>query len=326
MKIGKAKYEKKVVKKYFSIKDGDNVYRILPPIKSLADSGKWAKYYSVHFGYFNSEKKMRPFASPEFRNPKTKIVEVRDAAKERILQAEAMLAKAKADGDVARVKALEEFLDKYNLDSHWYVNAMNEAGEIGLLKIRHKAKLALDSLIKKLDSEGIDPLSVDNGRFFVFTRSGHGRDTVYSVSVKKQKEHVPGLGVVEREVPHVLDEATLKRLETEAFDLGTIFKVPTEEEVVAIVEGDKNKDYSAIDRILGTTKSSLEESEEEEEVLEEESSSTASVSVSATSAASTTESESGGNESVKESVSLRPSPVVPNNNMSNEEWLKSIGL
>lgn len=274
MKIGKAQYETKKRKNYFSIKEGDHLFRILPPLGNLADKSKWAVYYSVHYGYLNSEKKMKPFASPEWRNPKTKVIEVRDAAKDRIKEMEKALDEAKKAGNVAVVKALEEMLRTYNLDSHWYMNAINANGEIGLLKIRHKAKLALDAEIKKLVAMGIDPTSVDQGRFFEFSRTGSGRDTVYSVRVAKKKENIPGHGIVEKDWIHVLDESIIARLDSEAFELDRIFPRPTEEEVRAIVEGDKIKDYSAIDAILGVQQVTDEESlsyEEETEDSPEES-------------------------------------------------------
>jgi hypothetical protein len=274
MKIGKAQYEAKKRKNYFSIKEGDHLFRILPPLGNLADKNKWAVYYSVHYGYLNSEKKMKPFASPEWRNPKTKVVEVRDAAKDRLKEMEKALDDAKKAGNTAVVKAIEEMLNTYNLDSHWYVNAINANNEIGLLKIRHKAKLALDAEIKKLVAMGIDPTSVDQGRFFEFSRTGSGRDTVYSVRVAKKKENIPGHGIVEKDWTHVLDESIIARLDSEAFELDRIFPKPTEEEVRAIVEGDKAKDYSAIDAILGVQQMTDEESlshEEEPESSTEES-------------------------------------------------------
>ena len=49
MKIGKPKYGNG--KKIFKIKDGDNVYRILPPLGKLADAGKWSVYQKVEWGY-----------------------------------------------------------------------------------------------------------------------------------------------------------------------------------------------------------------------------------------------------------------------------------
>jgi hypothetical protein len=323
MKIGKAQYETKKRKNYFSIKEGSNLFRILPPLGNLADKSKWAVYYSVHYGYFNSEKKMKPFASPEWRNPKTKVIEIRDAAKDRIKEMKKALEDAKKSGDIAVVKALKEMLKIYNLSSHWYMNAINTNNEIGLLKIRHKAKLALDAEIRKLVAMGIDPTSVDQGRFFEFSRIGSGPDTVYSVRVATEKVNVPGYGIVENERIHVLDESIIARLDSEAFELDRIFPRPTEEEVRAIVEGDKIKNYTAIDAILGVKQMTDEESLHYEEEPEDSSEESAPVQAASTSSvASTPQVESKSVEAPKTVTKT----IKVEDTRTPEEILASLGL
>ena len=56
--LGKPQYgssNQYVTKKWFTVKDGETVFRILPP---FGDEGtdpttlvRWSKYYSIHFGY-----------------------------------------------------------------------------------------------------------------------------------------------------------------------------------------------------------------------------------------------------------------------------------
>ena len=48
MKIGKASYSGNT-KENFRIKDGDNIYRPLPPMGNLADAGKWSVYGAVSY-------------------------------------------------------------------------------------------------------------------------------------------------------------------------------------------------------------------------------------------------------------------------------------
>lgn len=45
-----------------------NVYRILPPFKTLAESGRWAQYESVIWGFKNSEGRHKPFKSIQRKN------------------------------------------------------------------------------------------------------------------------------------------------------------------------------------------------------------------------------------------------------------------
>lgn len=247
---------------WFKIKDGDNVYRILPPIGDLREEGRWSFYHKVHYGYRNSKNEMRTFLSPEVKNHKTKMTEVRDAALDRINDIKAKIEEAKKAGNDAMVTKLQEFAggqkSRYNLDANHYLNVIDLQGNIGILKIRHKAKLALDAVIKKLRDQGVEPLDPESGRYFVFTRSGAGRDTLYSVSTYKKKMTIPNVGEVEQEVVHTITDDVAKRCFSiskdgkftykEAARLDTLFRKLSEEEVARIVrEGEK-----AVDEIFDT--------------------------------------------------------------------------
>jgi hypothetical protein len=167
------------------------------------------------------------------------MIEVPDAAKDRITNLKAKYEEAKKAENKAVADKLEVLVGQkgmYNQDNNHYMNAVDAQGNIGILKIRHKAKLALEAEIKALHNDGVDPLSVENGRFFVFTRTGMGRDTTFGVKILKEKLKVEGVGVVERDVVHALDEDTLNRLSGEAGELGKIFKSLTAEEVKQVVE------------------------------------------------------------------------------------------
>jgi len=241
VKIGKARFggQQQIQRRYFKLKDGEQAYRILPPIKELADSGRWSIFHSVHYGYKSTDEKFKPFISPEVKNRKTGMIEVPDAAKERIQSLKAKLDEAKASGNSAALEKLNFLVGQtglYNLDNNHYMNVIDAQGNIGVLKLRHKAKLALEAEIKALNADGHDPLSVEDGRFFVFTRTGMGRDTTFGVKVLKEKIIVQGIGSVERDVVHALDDALLGRLEAEGSDLDKIFRRPTAEQVQKIVE------------------------------------------------------------------------------------------
>ena len=241
MKFGSAKYgDKQEFKKkvYFKLKDGDQVFRILPPMGDLAEKGVWSRFYSVHFGYKNTEGKLRTFVSPLVRNNKTKMIEVPDAALDRINDLKAKLEEAKASGNapmVAKLNTLVGFKGVYSADNNHHMNVMDLNGTIGVLKIRHRAKLALDAEIKKLRSEGCDPLSVEDGRFFVFNRNGMSLDTAFKVTVHKERIDVPGVGRVERDVISKLTPEMLQRCSTEASHLDKLFNSLTSEEVAEVV-------------------------------------------------------------------------------------------
>lgn len=252
---------------WFKIKDGDNVFRILPPLGDLQEDGRWSVYHKVHYGYRNSKNEMRTFLSPELKNRKTKMIEVPDAALNRINQLKAALDEAKKAKDESKTAKLLELVggtkSRYNLDNNHYLNVVDLQGNIGILKIRHKCKLALDATIKKLRDSGVEPLDPDSGRFFVFSRSGMGTETVYQVSVYKKTLQVAGVGEVQQDLVHTITEDIAKRCLIENKDgsftykeaarLDTLFRSLSSEEVERIVkEGEK-----AVDEIFDSNTASV---------------------------------------------------------------------
>lgn len=270
IKTGKAKFGGDYVKrKYFKLKDGTSEFRILPPLgfNGAEPDGKWSQFYNVHYGYANSKGEMRVFQSSLVKNRKTKMIEAGDAALDRINAIKGEIEKAKAAGDKARETKLQELAggqkSKYNLDNNHYLNAIDDQGNIGILKLRHRAKLALDVEIKRLRDKGVEPLDVDTGRVFVFTRSGMGLDTTFKVDTKKKRFMVDQVGEVEQEVVHVLTDDILNRLEKEAAQLDKLFKRPTPAEVERIVkESDILTGRSrAVDEILDAKQDSATQAE-----------------------------------------------------------------
>ena len=82
------------------------------------------------------------------------MIEVADAAKDRITNLKAKFEEAKKAGNKAVVDRLDPLVGShwmYNLDNNHYMNVVDAQGNIGILKIRHKAKLALEAEIKKLN-------------------------------------------------------------------------------------------------------------------------------------------------------------------------------
>jgi len=245
---GKTQYKKK---NRYSQKDGDVVFRILPQPKGnrTERSSDWSKYVSVHFGYKNLEGKARPFQSSQVK--RNKEVLVGDPALDRLNELKTKLEAARVEGNaalVAKLSALVGFEGVYNVDNNHYMNVIGLDGNIGLLKIRYTAKQALDEEIKRLQAAGVEPLSFENGRFFVFTRSGKNRDTAFKVNV--YTEQVDAL--TSRQVVHKVTPEILSRLETEGFDLDTIAPKLTVDEISQVVaESDILTGKSAaIDRFI----------------------------------------------------------------------------
>jgi hypothetical protein len=282
MEIGNANYDKKGKANIFKIEDGDNIYRIFPALGSMAKSGKWFSYKKVEWGYKTTAGKNRPFQDPSEQDFKSKMWTVDTEARRKrddIEKKHKIASEMYKNREISKeqMQQVTDLKKQFNLDKKYYVNAINLKGEIGLLKIGYKAFKALEVEIKKLRDTGVDPLSVDNGRFFNFFRSGQNFDTAYSVSVVQEnvKAMIDGQEtIVQRPLKHVLDSSILARLDSEAKDLvelDKMYPILTPAQVDRIVkEGPK-----AVDELLGAGDNQPAEENPEEDSAPAQSSSQA---------------------------------------------------
>ena len=257
MKLGSPKYEQSK-KNYFSFKKNQNTFilRVLPPMGNLADAGKWSIYHRVEFGYTGTDGKLRPFLSPRVVNYGG-MVEVESEAHKRREMIKEQQAQAKRAGNSALVEQCTKMLQKYNQDAKHHMNVIDLQGNIGLFKIGHKGFQALKAEVDRLRSEGVDPIGVDNGRFFVFGRSGTGRDTLYTVNEYKQKQEIAtpsGKVTAMVDFPHSINDSVMTKLSTDAFELDKIYPTVTPEEERRIV----HEGAAAVDEILGNKKQKTE--------------------------------------------------------------------
>lgn len=250
MKLGKPKYEQSS-KNYFAFKKDQNTFilRVLPPMGNLADAGKWSFYHRVEFGHVGTDGRMKPFLSPRVVNYEG-MVEVESECHVRRENIKAQLEQAKAAGNAALQEQCNTMLRKYNQDAKHYMNVVDLQGNVGLFKIGHRGFQALKGEIERLRSEGVDPVGIENGRYFVFSRSGKNRDTVYTVTEYKQKQEMDtpqGKVLVDVPFPHSINEAIMAKLGTDAFELDSVYPAVTAEEEYRIV----HEGASAVDAILG---------------------------------------------------------------------------
>lgn len=208
------------------------VLRILPPFGSMKNNPLgWAKYWAIHFGYTDTNGKLRPFASP--LKKRDGVVIARDPALERIENLQKALQSATSQEERAEI---ESQLRRFNLSKKWYLNVVDLEGKIGLLSIPHKMMLALEAELKRLKQEGHDPLSLDKGLFLELSKEGVGRDTVHKVQLYMETVSVNGKKY-KSEKTHTIDDDFAARAERECFDLGRLYPAPSTEEVAQIVNG-----------------------------------------------------------------------------------------
>lgn len=293
VQIGSAKYggggQQK--REYLKIQDGDNFFRILPPIGSLAAEGKWAVYASVHFGVRRADNKMVTFHCVEKKDRKTKMVTQRcamcDLIAERKHAAEVREKKMRDEGQdpeiiLLKLKPELDWLRTYNLSRKWYVNAIDTSGKIGQLQFAHAYYKQLElhindlALPKVKGRKPIDPISPDGGVVFnFFYKKGNQKTRMQTVSIKKNVKTTAEGEEVEVTAMFPLSDAIINRYKTEYSDLGKIARTFTPAQIKAIV--DSGFDPSLVESIYSTPKveaatvSTMADAvaEQEEEIPEE---------------------------------------------------------
>jgi hypothetical protein len=233
--------------------DTPSVFRILPASDRFTnDPFKWNQYHAVHKGYKNMEGKLRMFEST--LQKKNKEVVVRDAAVERFDTLKAAHAKATLEQNGALMKQLNDLIGMrgvYSIDKKWHMNVISLEGAVGTFALNYTAKAALDVEIKRLQDEGVDPLSLDNGRYFVFSKSNTGGKTTFNVRVYQEEVEVNGKKYKQDLVGKNLTDSWAN-IEKEMVDLSKLYLTITPEEIEEIVkESDlKTGKSPACDRIF----------------------------------------------------------------------------
>ena len=233
---------------FFYIEDNkDNIFRVLPPWKSLAADGKIAKYYSVHRGIRGTDGKQKVFNCVEkvtWKDKKPTITQECPLCA-RVKQLEANLKEGQERGvDPELLKKMrQEQVYPLQSENKYYLNVVNQEGKIGVLSVGSKMYNSLIALAKDMDSKGVDITGM-TGIFLNFKKT---------VKFKGDKEAVhqvekflsPAADGSYRLVQHELTPTFIAQMEKEAADLGGLFKTLTYDQVRMIesLSGESRSQY-----------------------------------------------------------------------------------
>lgn len=251
--IGKASYGRNNFGHgWFRVDDNkDNVYRVLPPMKSLAATGRYAKYYRTHRGFRGSDNKQKPFLCIEEIDYKTKIIKAHCPVCDWVRAIEAEVEKYKEKG--ATKEQLQEYRNKYvfpfQAEGKYYLNVVNQEGKIGILPIGSNMFKSLEALAIEQEKQGNDITGM-NGLFLNFkkqTKFKGDKNAIHTVSLYFQPDGTGGF----RPVAHQITQEFAQRLGTEAADLGNLFKSLEVEQISQIISLDGEARAKYIDTLFG---------------------------------------------------------------------------
>ncbi len=230
--------------KRHKVKDGHNVFRILPPFGEASNGYPYRKWQII-WGLKNPEDgRMRPYASSMTSEKKCPVTEFVKNLKTKsdTLKAKMMAAGKSEDEVKDRLSTLNKLISDLNPKTVYIYNAVDKAGEIGLLELKSTAhKQIKTEMLNYIQIYNQDPTSLnaeddDSGVWFDVVRSGLGRDTEYKVQkVQQMRKNAAGKPVFEDD-RSALPDSVVQNFEQQAYDLTTVYQTKTYEDLADILE------------------------------------------------------------------------------------------
>lgn len=231
--------------KRHKVKDGQNVYRILPPFGESSNGYPYRKWQII-WGLVDPESgRARPFASSMTSEKKCPVTEYVQALKKKSETLKAQLAAAgvSEEDSKERLASLNKLIQDLNPKTVYIYNAADKAGEVGLLELKSTAHKKMKAeMAEYISSYNQDPTSLnsdesDSGVWFNVTRSGLGRDTEYDVKIVKIKSKDPQTGrTIYEDDRAPLPDSIVENYENMAYDLGAVYQVKSYDELAEILE------------------------------------------------------------------------------------------
>lgn len=227
--------------KRHKVLEGTSIYRILPPF-GKDHNGYPYKRYNVIWGLTDpTTNKMRPFASSITTEQRCPVYEYLDLLKKKVKEEEGVLAAQGLTEDQIKEKlvSVTKFIGNIRPKAVFAYNGIDKSGVVGILEIKSTAHKKLISLMHEYvkdynqDPTSLNAEQTDSGIWFKFSRTGKGLATEYDVEksqTKKNTEH----GLVFVDDREALPENVIQGYDDLAYDLGSIYKQPTYDELKAL--------------------------------------------------------------------------------------------
>jgi hypothetical protein len=241
--------------KVHKVEDGDNLFRILPPLWSLADEGRYYKYWRIHWGFKMGNGRSKPIVCTE-RKDRNGIVTEHCPICDMVAMYQKEYDFMKQNG--ASKDELNDFYKEkvvaYGAQGHYYTYAVNAQGEIGLLKLKKTMKDGFESRYDQLKSEGIEANGID-GVFVNIKRAGKMRDTTYTVDIHMESDPKNPRSKVYKE--HTLTPEFLEKIKRETQDLAAFYTPISNDEMAILVnESDEVMRQNLMDKIFSKSEKS----------------------------------------------------------------------
>ena len=231
--------------KRHKVKDGNNVFRILPPFGESSNGYPYKKWQII-WGLLDPESgRARPFASSMTSEKKCPVTEYVQQLKKKAENLKAQLAAAGVSEEESkeRLNALSKLISDLSPKTVYVYNAADKSGDVGLLELKStahkKMKTEMGNYIQDYNQ---DPTSLnsdekDSGVWFNVTREGLGRDTEYDVkrvTIKTKDANTGRMTFEDDRSP--LPEAVVENYDNLGYDLSAVYQIKSYDELAEILE------------------------------------------------------------------------------------------
>jgi hypothetical protein len=231
--------------KRHKVKDGHNVFRILPPFGESSNGYAYRKWQII-WGLQDPESgRARPFASSMTSEKKCPVTEYVGLLKKKAETLKGQLAAAgvSEEDQKERLGSLNKLISDLNPKTVYVYNAADKSGEVGLLELKSTAQKKMKTQMSEyIQTYNQDPTSLnseetDSGVWFDITRQGLGRDTEYDVNIVKIKSKNPQTGKITFEDDRSpLQDSVVENYANLGYDLGAIYQIKSYDELAEILE------------------------------------------------------------------------------------------
>lgn len=231
--------------KRHKVKDGHNVFRILPPFGDNSNGYAYRKWQII-WGLTDPDSgRPRPFASSMTSEKKCPVTEYVQALKKKAETLKGQLAASgvSEEDQKERLSSLNKLISDLNPKTVYIYNAADKSGEVGLLELKSTAQKKMKTEMSEyIQTYNQDPTSLnseetDSGVWFDITRQGLGRDTEYDVNIVKIKSKNPQTGKITFEDDRSpLADSVVENYDNLGYDLGAVYQVKSYDELAEILE------------------------------------------------------------------------------------------
>lgn len=210
--------------KNFKFDAGNNVFRILPALWSLATDPRksYSKYWKTHWGFVDTEGKKMPVVCTERKNANKEILEhcaICDVLAERVAFVESKKGQV---SDEQLQAVLDSKVEPYKSKGYYFAWAVDLKGDIGLLQMPKTVHDQFFDLGRDEKAKRGITLNGTTGFYVNISKTGTGKfGTKYQVTMYREPD--PKNPMLDTIKSHELDEAFVNKIKTETRDLSLIY-------------------------------------------------------------------------------------------------------